>query len=398
MVSCRWIGGVASTVASSTLAVIGIVAICLALTTRMSSVDALHRSSILRATHSSINRRSSIHSTTLNKQKLLTAASVTNLLKPTLSTSTEKRFDLSDRVPLLICSCSSNNGEEIAATTFEEAPEGSSSPNDIDPLNQARGPRVASGSTFSGSLTEALNRLNLSAEAAPPDFIMLGENGARYGDLSMGQIEFNIQERRNRIFQLMEEVRRLRIQQRIKAKAPGMRGTQTVREMQEQESFPSAIPNFPPITKNTIQDYKRFYSIATPAVIIFGGLIAPLLEVRMGLGGASYYDFITSVGLPAQLAEVDPIVASFCGGMVGVLTALLLVEVNNANAQAASICTFCSGAGYLTCGICGGSGINPETGGMCENCGNLGKVICTSCAATGKKVFTEHDPRIDPFN
>jgi hypothetical protein len=31
--------------------------------------------------------------------------------------------------------------------------------------------------------------------------------------------------------------------------------------------------------------------------------------------------------LPAQLAEVDPIVASFCGGAVGVVSALLVVEV-----------------------------------------------------------------------
>lgn len=32
--------------------------------------------------------------------------------------------------------------------------------------------------------------------------------------------------------------------------------------------------------------------------------------------------------LPAQLAEVDPIVASFCGGAVGVVSALLVVEVS----------------------------------------------------------------------
>jgi hypothetical protein len=37
--------------------------------------------------------------------------------------------------------------------------------------------------------------------------------------------------------------------------------------------------------------------------------------------------------LPTQLAQVDPIVASFCGGGVGVLTALLIVEINNAKMQ-----------------------------------------------------------------
>ncbi len=37
--------------------------------------------------------------------------------------------------------------------------------------------------------------------------------------------------------------------------------------------------------------------------------------------------------LPRQLAQVDPIVASFCGGAVGVLSALLVVEVNNVEKQ-----------------------------------------------------------------
>ena len=34
--------------------------------------------------------------------------------------------------------------------------------------------------------------------------------------------------------------------------------------------------------------------------------------------------------LPSNLAAVDPIVAAFCGGSVGVLSALLVVEANNA--------------------------------------------------------------------
>jgi len=49
--------------------------------------------------------------------------------------------------------------------------------------------------------------------------------------------------------------------------------------------------------------------------------------------GTSYFDFIRGLHLPTQLAEVDPIVASFCGGGVGVLTALLIVEANNAKMQ-----------------------------------------------------------------
>jgi hypothetical protein len=44
--------------------------------------------------------------------------------------------------------------------------------------------------------------------------------------------------------------------------------------------------------------------------------------------GTSYPDFIHSLHLPEQLAEVDPIVASFCGGAVGAVSALLVVEVS----------------------------------------------------------------------
>jgi hypothetical protein len=44
--------------------------------------------------------------------------------------------------------------------------------------------------------------------------------------------------------------------------------------------------------------------------------------------GTSYIDFIHSLHLPEQLAEVDPIVASFCGGAVGAVSALLVVEVS----------------------------------------------------------------------
>ena len=49
--------------------------------------------------------------------------------------------------------------------------------------------------------------------------------------------------------------------------------------------------------------------------------------------------------LPTQLAEVDPIVASFCGGGVGVLTSLLIVEKNNAKLQVCGVGWGGGGAG-----------------------------------------------------
>jgi hypothetical protein len=59
------------------------------------------------------------------------------------------------------------------------------------------------------------------------------------------------------------------------------------------------------------------------------------------VAGTSYSDFIQQVHLPAQLAQVDPIVASFCGGAVGVLTTLMVVEKNNASVVAKNRCIYC---------------------------------------------------------
>lgn len=137
--------------------------------------------------------------------------------------------------------------------------------------------------------------------------------------------------------------------------------------------------------------------------------MAPSLSLKLGLGGISYYEFIESVRLPTQLAEVDPIVASFCGGAVGVLTSLLVVEANNAKIQDKRKCIYCEGTGYLTCGNCLGTGVSaaevgavatgPGTGGdcTCSFCSGTGKVMCTACLCTGKQLATEHDPRVDPF-
>ena len=139
--------------------------------------------------------------------------------------------------------------------------------------------------------------------------------------------------------------------------------------------------------------------------------------------------------------------ASFCGGSVGVLSALLVVEVNNVKRQQRNRCAawgrawtwlrqdgqaacckpkhvlaqwawvatrrsahpacllgmlcccrchYCSGSGYLSCGSCTGTG--KEDGASCACCAGTGKVMCVSCLCTGKQLATEHDPRIDPFN
>lgn len=59
-------------------------------------------------------------------------------------------------------------------------------------------------------------------------------------------------------------------------------------------------------------------------------------------------------------------------------------------------CIYCEGTGYLTCGSCVGLGAS-GAGELCANCAGTGRVMCTSCLCTGKKLATEHDPRVDPF-
>lgn len=194
-----------------------------------------------------------------------------------------------------------------------------------------------------------------------------------------------LQVKRNRIFLLMEEIRRLRIQQRVK-------GGDVVEEVvgPDSEELISAVPMFPKLTEKNLQTYYTAYFGVVVALIVFGGVVAPILEVKMGLGGASYMEFIQFLHLPSQLAQVDPIVASFIGGAVGAISALLVVEVKNIKTQQAGRCMYCAGTGYLECGGCSGSG--------CSDCSMAGKVMCTSCLCTGKSMATEHDPRADPFD
>ncbi|CAN1772213.1 Protein ORANGE-LIKE, chloroplastic [Linum perenne] len=186
-------------------------------------------------------------------------------------------------------------------------------------------------------------------------------------------IEENIRSRRNKIFLLMEETPR------------------TLKQL-----------------------YLTSFSFVS-GIIMFGGLIAPTLEVKLGIGGTSYEDFIRSMHLPLQLSQVDPIVASFSGGAVGVISALMLIEVNNVEQQEKKRCRYCNGTGYLACARCAGGGVclsvNPislssvsaqplrgTSTQRCLNCSGAGKVMCPTCLCTGMVMASEHDPRIDPFD
>ncbi|KAL4342503.1 hypothetical protein GQ457_08G034740 [Hibiscus cannabinus] len=233
-----------------------------------------------------------------------------------------------------------------------------------------------------------------------------------FATMELQEIEDNIRSRRNKIFLQMEEVRRLRIQQRIKSAELGI-----YEEEQESDlpNFPSFIPFLPPLTSANLKVYYVTCYSVIAGIIIFGGLLAPTLELKLGLGGTSYADFISSAHLPMQLSQVDPIVASFSGGAVGVISALMVVEINNVKQQEHKRCKYCLGTGYLACARCSTTGSivltepvstvnsrdqplsSPKTE-RCSNCSGSGKVMCPTCLCTGMAMASEHDPRIDPFD
>ena len=227
-----------------------------------------------------------------------------------------------------------------------------------------------------------------------------------FHEFEIDEVREAVRERRQKIFLLMEEVRRLRIQEQVaedNAEEDTAKGEVNIATSFMAERFPSAIPAFPSITSASLRDYYIFYTVAVSLIIFFGGYIAPTLEVRLGIGGQSYAEFIEYMHLPPQLAQVDPVVASFVGGFVGALSAALAVEVNNVKEREKQRCLYCKGSGYLDCAKCNGSGFTLGTAASgeackCGMCMGSGKVMCTSCLCTGKTMASEYDPRIDPFN
>ncbi|CAI0383981.1 unnamed protein product [Linum tenue] len=255
-----------------------------------------------------------------------------------------------------------------------------------------------------------------AADSAAAGFCIIEgpETVQDFDKMELQEIQDNIRSRRNKIFLHMEEVRRLRIQQRIKSAEVGISDQEPESDLPD---FPSFIPFLPPLTAANLKVYYGTCFSLISGIIIFGGLLAPTLELKLGLGGTTYADFITSMHLPMQLSQVDPIVASFSGGAVGVISALMVVEVNNVKQQEHKRCKYCIGTGYLACARCSNTGtlvlIEPVSttvgsGGdkplsapkteRCPNCSGSGKVMCPTCLCTGMAMASEHDPRIDPFD
>lgn len=233
-----------------------------------------------------------------------------------------------------------------------------------------------------------------------------------FAKMQLQEIQDNVRSRRNKIFLFMEEIRRLRVQQRIKS--ADMRDVNDDDE-NEMPDISSSIPFVPRLTMTTLKQLYATCFLFIAGIIIFGGLLAPTLELKLGVGGTTYEDFIRNMHLPLQLSQVDPIVASFSGGAVGVISALMVVEVNNVEQQEGKRCKYCHGTGYLACARCHNTGaivvVDPiarvdgsdrplqlPTTERCPNCSGAGKVMCPTCLCTGMAMASEHDPRIDPFD
>ncbi|XP_019428637.1 PREDICTED: protein ORANGE-LIKE, chloroplastic isoform X2 [Lupinus angustifolius] len=232
--------------------------------------------------------------------------------------------------------------------------------------------------------------------------------------MQLQEIQDNIKSRRNKIFLLMEEVRRLRVQQRIRS-VQKVFNEDGVEESYEMPEIQSSIPFLPRVTPKTLKMLYLTSMSFISAIMLFGGLIAPTLELKLGIGGTSYEDFIRNMHLPMQLSQVDPIVASFSGGAVGVISVLMLIEASNVEKQEKNMCKYCRGTGYLACARCSASGVclnvdpisvsnasvkqlQVPTTKRCPNCSGVGKVMCPTCLCTGMLMASEHDLRIDPFD
>ncbi|KIZ00449.1 hypothetical protein MNEG_7511, partial [Monoraphidium neglectum] len=122
--------------------------------------------------------------------------------------------------------------------------------------------------------------------ALPENFCIIESRDAvkDFAGMQLDEITDNITSRRNRIFLLMEEVRRLRIQQRLKGGDDAPTAPSNGGAPELEESYLSALPFLPPLTNETLNTYYTFYAGFVASVIVFGALLAPLLEVKIGLG------------------------------------------------------------------------------------------------------------------
>ena len=83
--------------------------------------------------------------------------------------------------------------------------------------------------------------------------------------------------------------------------------------MVQKSEFQSVVPGFPVLTEDSISDYRIYWGATVLFFLLFGGLFAPMAGSE-AFGRRWRYGQRFIVCPFPQLAEVDPIVASFTGG------------------------------------------------------------------------------------
>eukprot|EP00307_Rebecca_sp_RCC1486_P014526 CAMPEP_0119419246 /NCGR_PEP_ID=MMETSP1335-20130426/20286_1 /TAXON_ID=259385 /ORGANISM="Chrysoculter rhomboideus, Strain RCC1486" /LENGTH=148 /DNA_ID=CAMNT_0007444537 /DNA_START=64 /DNA_END=510 /DNA_ORIENTATION=+ len=90
------------------------------------------------------------------------------------------------------------------------------------------------------------------------------------------------------------------------------------------------------------------------------------------------------------LRILDPDLAAFVGGAVGVMGTLESIMARRRAVRDRLTCVYCDGAGSLGCGACFGTGLGAN-GLPCTACGGTGKVSCVSCQGSGNSVLLAED-------
>lgn len=73
----------------------------------------------------------------------------------------------------------------------------------------------------------------------------------------------------------------------------------------------------------------------------------PLAETFLLMIADLHDQYLITLRLLHECSQVDPIVASFSGGAVGVISVLMLIEVNNVEQQEKKRCKYCHGTGMF---------------------------------------------------
>lgn len=59
---------------------------------------------------------------------------------------------------------------------------------------------------------------------------------------------------------------------------------------EQEQKYMSALPFMPPLNEKTLQQYYALYALFFLSVTLFGALVAPIAELKLGLGGESSLD------------------------------------------------------------------------------------------------------------